>query len=136
MGKTYELLNIGDKDSFEKTLSESDVYLFSGITGDFNPAHINEKESMQTKFGGRIVHGMLTGSLISTVIGTKLPGTGTIYLKQDLEFVKAVRIGDTIRAEVEVVEKLEKGRVLLKTQCYNQHDELVVDGKALVLPPK
>lgn len=136
MGKTYETLNIGDKDSFEKTLSESDVYLFSGITGDFNPAHINEKESMQTKFGGRIVHGMLTGSLISTVIGTKLPGTGTIYLKQDLEFVKAVRIGDTIRAEVEVVEKLEKGRVLLKTQCYNQHDELVVDGKALVLPPK
>lgn len=136
MGKTYELLNIGDKDSFEKTLSESDVYLFSGITGDFNPAHINEKESMQTKFGGRIVHGMLTGSLISTVIGTKLPGTGTIYLQQDLQFVKAVRIGDTIRAEVEVVEKLEKGRVLLKTQCYNQHDELVVDGKALVLPPK
>ena len=136
MGKTYETLNIGDKDSFEKTLSESDVYLFSGITGDFNPAHINEKKSMQTKFGGRIVHGMLTGSLISTVIGTKLPGTGTIYLKQDLEFVKAVRIGDTIRAEVEVVEKLEKGRVLLKTQCYNQHDELVVDGKALVLPPK
>jgi len=136
MGKTYETLNIGDKDSFEKTLSESDVYLFSGITGDFNPAHINEKESMQTKFGGRIVHGMLTGSLISTVIGTKLPGTGTIYLQQDLQFVKAVRIGDTIRAEVEVVEKLEKGRVLLKTQCYNQHDELVVDGKALVLPPK
>jgi len=136
MGKTYETLNIGDKDSFEKTLSESDVYLFSGITGDFNPAHINEKESMRTKFGGRIVHGMLTGSLISTVIGTKLPGTGTIYLQQDLQFVKAVRIGDTIRAEVEVVEKLEKGRVLLKTQCYNQHDELVVDGKALVLPPK
>ena len=136
MGKTYELLNIGDTDSFEKTLSESDVYLFSGITGDFNPAHINEKESMQTKFGGRIVHGMLTGSLISTVIGTKLPGTGTIYLKQDLEFVKAVRIGDTIRAQVTVIEKLEKGRVMLQTRCYNQNDEIVVDGKALVLPPK
>lgn len=136
MGKTYDELNIGDSGSFEKTLCESDVYLFAGITGDFNPAHINEKESLRTKFGGRIVHGMLTGSLISTVIGTKMPGTGTIYLKQDLEFLKAVRLGDTVRAEVEVMEKLEKGRVKLRTRCYNQNDELVIDGDAIVLPPR
>lgn len=136
MGKTYNELKIGEIGSFEKTLVESDVYLFAGITGDFNPAHINEKESVKSKFGGRIVHGMLTGSLISTAIGTQMPGTGTLYLKQDLEFLNVVRIGDTIKAEVEVVEKLEKGRVVLRTRCYNQDDVMVVDGKAIVLPPR
>lgn len=75
-------------------------------------------------------------ALVYKVIGTKLPGTGTIYLKQDLEFLKAVRIGDTIKAEVQVIEKLEKGRVMLQTRCYNQNDEIVVDGKALVLTPR
>lgn len=136
MGKTYNELTIGEIGSFEKTLVESDVYLFAGITGDFNPAHINERESAKTKFGGRIVHGMLTGSLISTAIGTQMPGTGTLYLKQDLEFLNVVRIGDTIKAEVEVIEKLEKGRVVLRTRCYNQDDVMVVDGRAIVLPPR
>lgn len=98
--------------------------------------NINEKESIRSAFGGRIVHGMLTGSLISTVIGTKMPGTGTIYLEQNLKFIKAVKIGDTIKAEVEILEKLGKGRVRLRTRCFNQNDEMVIDGEAIVLIPK
>jgi 3-hydroxybutyryl-CoA dehydratase len=136
MGKTYSQLNVGDKGSFEKTISESDVYMFAGVTGDFNSAHINEEKAKTTKFGGRIAHGMLVGSLISTAIGMYLPGPGTIYMSQSLSFKAPVKIGDTIKAEVEVLEKLEKGRVRLKTVCYNQRNEVVIDGEALVLAPK
>lgn len=135
MGKTYSELNIGDSNVFSKTISESDIYQFAGITGDFNALHINEFKAKQTRFKGRIAHGMLIGSLISTDIGMNLPGPGTIYLSQALNFKLPVKIGDTIKANVTVMEKLEKNRVRLKTVCFNQNDEVVLDGEALVIAP-
>lgn len=136
MGKTFAQINVGDIASFEKTISESDVYMFAGITGDLNPAHTNHEAMKNTKFGGRIVHGMLLGGLISAVLGMQLPGPGTIYLSQQLNFKAPVKMGDTVKAVVEVVEKLEKGRVRIKTSCYNQDGVIVLDGEALVIAPK
>ena len=136
-GLTMNELNIGDKDSFEKTVSESDVYLYAGITGDLNPAHINEREAQTTMFKGRIAHGMLTAGFISAVLGTKLPGPGTIYLGQELRFTAPVRFGDTIKAEVEVIEKkVEKNIMKLSTTCTNQDGVVVLKGVATVMPPK
>lgn len=137
MLKTINELKIGEKEYFEKTISESDVYLFAGISGDMNPAHINEEYAKKTMFHGRIVHGMLSSSLISTVIGMKLPGPGTIYVSQELNFLAPVKINDTIRAQVEVIEIIkEKNRVRLKTRVINQNDNIVVDGVAVVMPPR
>ncbi|MFZ5968781.1 MAG: MaoC family dehydratase [Bacillota bacterium] len=136
MGLTYEQINVGDKASFEKTITETDVYLFAGITGDLNPAHINQRASENTMFKGRIAHGMLSAGLISAVLGMYLPGPGTIYLSQELKFTGPVYMGDTVRAEVEVVEKMEKGRIKLRTACYNQDEKMVLDGAAIVLAPK
>ena len=136
-GKTIEELKIGDKAQFAKTVSESDIYLYSGVTGDFNPAHLNEMYAKETHFKTRIAHGMLIGGFVSTVIGNQLPGPGTIYLRQELNFLAPVRIGDTITAEVEVKDILvEKKHVRLKTTCLNQYEEQVVDGEAIVSPPR
>lgn len=134
--KTYSQINVGDSAKFAKTIGESDVYMFAGIVGDFNPAHVNSVKSGKSKFGGRIAHGMLTASFISTVLGMHLPGPGTIYLAQNLNFVGAVYIGDTVIAKVTVIEKMEKGRVRLKTECYNSDGETVVIGEATVIAPK
>jgi 3-hydroxybutyryl-CoA dehydratase len=136
MGKTYSEINVGDTASFQKTISEADVYMFAGVTGDMNPAHINHEAMKDTKFGGRIVHGMLSAGLVSAVLGMQLPGPGTIYLSQQLIFKAPVKMGETIKAVAEVVEKLEKGRVRLKTTCYNQDGVEVLDGEALVIAPK
>jgi len=133
---TYDEIQVGDFASFEKTLSETDVYSFAGITGDFNPAHVNQRYAEQSKFGQRIAHGMLTGSLFSTVFGTSLPGLGTIYISQQLEFVAPVLIGDTVKATVTVEEKLEKGRVRFNCVATNQRDEVVVSGNAVLRPPR
>jgi 3-hydroxybutyryl-CoA dehydratase len=137
IGKTIDKLNIGDTAKFAKTVSESDIYLYAGITGDFNPAHINEDYAKNTFFKTRIAHGMLSAGFISTVIGNELPGTGSIYVKQDLRFLAPVRIGDTITARVEVIEIMDgKNRVRLKTVCVNQEGRQVLDGEAIVSPPK
>jgi len=136
-GKTIDELNVGDREEFTKTVSESDIYLYAGITGDLNPAHINEEYAKKTFFKARIAHGMLTAGFVSAVIGTKLPGPGTIYMRQELNFLAPVRIGDTITARVEVTEMIvEKNRIKLKTTCVNQDDTTVLDGEALVSPPK
>lgn len=136
-GKQIQDIKVGDKASFQKTITETDVYLYAGITGDINPAHINEESSKKTMFKGRIAHGMLTAGLISAVLGVHLPGPGTIYLSQELKFTAPVRFGDTIKAEVEVIEKIEeKNRVILNTICYNQNEEIVLKGTATVMPPK
>ncbi len=135
-GKTIKEIKIGDKASFQKTISESDVYLYAGITGDINPAHVNEVAAKNTIFEGRIAHGMLTAGLISAVLGVQLPGPGSIYLAQDLKFTAPVRIGDTILAEAEVVELIEeKNRIRLETICTNQEGVLVLKGTATVMPP-
>jgi Acyl dehydratase len=136
-GLTIKELNIGDKASFQKTITETDVYLYAGITGDLNPAHINQVEAEKTMFQGRIAHGMLTAGLVSAVLGMQLPGPGSIYLGQELKFVAPVRIGDTIKAEVEVIEKLEeKNRIKLSTVCTNQNGVEVLIGVASIMPPK
>lgn len=136
-GKKIGELKIGDMESFEKTISETDIYLFAGITGDLNPAHIDQVEAEKTVFKGRIAHGMLISSFISTVLGMYLPGPGTIYLSQELKFLAPVRVGDTIKAEAEVIEKIEeKNRIKLRTTCCNQDGKIVVEGIATVMPPK
>lgn len=127
---------IGDTASFSKTISESDIYQFAGITGDFNPMHVDEEYAKQSRFGRRIAHGMLTSSFICTVLGMKLPGVGTIHISQQLSFMKPVFIGDTVTVQLEVMEILEKGHLRIQSQIQNQHGEMVVDGYSIVKPPK
>jgi 3-hydroxybutyryl-CoA dehydratase len=137
VGKIIEKLKVGDTAEFGKTISESDIYLYAGITGDFNPVHVNKAYAEGTFFKTRIAHGMLSAGLISAVLANQLPGPGTIYLKQELRFLAPVRMGDTITARVEVIELIpDKNRVRLKTVCSNQEGIIVLDGEALVSVPK
>lgn len=137
IGKTIDELKVGDRAEFSKTVSESDVYLYAGVTGDFNPAHINEPYAEKTFFKTRIAHGMLAAGFISAILGTRLPGPGTIYIEQTLNFKAPVHIGDTITASVEVSEiATDKNRIRLKTACENQNGVIVLDGVAMVSPPK
>ncbi len=132
--KSFDQFKVGDQARFRKTIVESDVYLFAGITGDLNPVHVDAEFAGTTVFGRRVAHGMLTGGLISAVLGTRLPGPGTIYLSQTLKFLLPVYPGDTITAEVEVIEKIAgKNRLRLRTTCYNQKGEAVLDGEAVVV---
>lgn len=134
---TIKDMKLGDAASVTKTIAESDVYLFAGITGDLNPAHTNEVTASQTPFKGRIAHGILTAGLISTVLGMHLPGPGTIYLGQELKFTKPVHMGDTITATATVSDiMLEKNKVKLDTICTNQNGDVVIKGEAIVMPPK
>lgn len=136
-GKTINEIQLGDSAEFSKTISESDIYLFAGITGDLNPAHINEETAAKSRFGGRIAHGMLVSSFISTVLGMYLPGPGTIYLSQEVKFTAPVKIGDTITARAEVIElDTAKRKVTLHTTVTKQDGVVAVDGKAVVMPPK
>ncbi len=136
LGLSYDQLEIGMKASFTKTVTETDVYLFAGISGDFNPMHVNEEFAKLTPFGKRIAHGALPQCLIAPVLGTKLPGLGTIALEITTRFRSPTFFGDTITAEAEVVEKLEeKRRVRLKLLWTNQRGETVATGEALVIPP-
>ena len=137
IGKTIDELSVGQTARFSKTITESDIYLFAGITGDFNPAHVDEEFAGKTYFKTRIAHGMLTASFISTIIGTMLPGPGSIYISQEVNFLAPVKIGDTITAIAEVVEILtEKKRIRLKTYCTNQDGTVVLDGLAIASPPR
>ncbi|HEV2130087.1 MAG TPA: MaoC family dehydratase [Longimicrobiaceae bacterium] len=132
----FEELQVGQAAEFAKTVTEADVVLYAGITGDLNPAHINQVEAERSRFGGRIAHGMLSAGLISAVLGTRLPGPGTIYLEQTLRFTRPVRIGDTVTARVEVIELNERRRrVRLATRCTNQDGDVVLEGEALVMVP-
>ncbi len=135
-GKTIHEIQIGDSAAFSKTISESDVYLYAGITGDFNPAHVNQPYAEKTFFKARIAHGLLSAGFLSTVIATQLPGPGTIYVRQELNFTAPVYIGDTVTASATVLEvDRDKNRVTLETVCRNQHGKVVVEGQALVSPP-
>lgn len=137
IGKTIHELSIGEKASASKTISESDVYLYAGITGDFNPAHVNQAYAEATFFKSRIAHGLLSAGFISAVIANRLPGPGTIYIRQQVEFTAPVYFGDTITAEVEVLD-LDRAanRAVLKTLCTNQREQVVIRGEAVVSPPK
>ena len=127
---------LGKTAHFSKTLSETDLYLYAGITGDLNPVHVDEESAKKTKFKKRIAHGLLTASYICMPLGMYLPGPGTIQISQFLEFLKPVYIGDTITVNLEVTEILEKGRIKIRTLLKNQDGEIVLDGFAIVLPPK
>jgi len=133
---TYDELQVGDSASFTKTISEADIYLFAGMTGDMNPAHVDAVSAAEGMFKQRIAHGMLTASFISTVIAMKLPGPGTIYAGQDLQFRAPVFIGDTVTAIVECTEKLDERKwAKFKTTVTNQDGKAVVVGTATVIPP-
>lgn len=137
MGITIDKMFIGQQCTHTKTISETDVYLFAGITGDFNPIHVDAEYAKETRFGARIAHGVLTLGLISACIAMQIPGPGTIYLGQDLKFLAPVHIGDTITAICEVSElDTEKNIAVFKTYCVNQKGVRVLDGNAYVKPPK
>ena len=130
----FSELKVGMKDSVSKTITETDIILFAGITTDLNPAHINEEYAKTTIFKRRIAHGMLGAGLISAALVTKLPGEGSIYMGQELKFLAPVYAEDTITAIVEVIELIpEKNRVILKTICVNQNGAEVITGKATLM---
>ncbi|GAB4304706.1 MAG: hypothetical protein Kow0090_20320 [Myxococcota bacterium] len=136
LGYSYDELQIGMSASFSKTISESDVYLFAGISGDFNPMHVNEEFAKMTPFGSRIAHGALPQSLIAPVLGMKLPGLGTIALEATVRYKAPTYFGDTITAKATVAEKLEEKRwVRLDCEWTNQKGTVVAKGSVLVIPP-
>ncbi|MBM4319466.1 MAG: hypothetical protein FJ125_05775 [Deltaproteobacteria bacterium] len=136
LGYSYDELEVGMSASFAKTITETDVYLFAGISGDFNPVHVDEEFAKLTPFGKRIAHGALPQSLIAPVLGMKLPGLGTVALEVTARFRAPTFFGDTITATATVAEKLpEKRRVRLDCRWTNQRGEVVATGSALVIPP-
>jgi 3-hydroxybutyryl-CoA dehydratase len=134
-GYCIEDLRLGQSAVFAKTVTEADIVLFAGVTGDQNPVHLNEDFAAGTVFKGRVAHGMLSVGFISAAIGTRLPGPGCIYLSQTLRFRAPVRAGDTVTARVTVSEiMLERKRAVLQTVC-SVRDTVVIEGEATVLVP-
>ena len=132
----FEEIQVGDSGQVTKTVTETDVILYAGITGDNNPVHINEIEAKASRFGQRLVHGMLTAGFISAVLGTCLPGKGAIYMGQTLKFLRPVHIGDTVTAISEVIAKNEdKRQITMRTTVVNQDGKMVIDGEALAFLP-
>ena len=133
-GYHFEDLEVGMSAVFAKTITEADIVLFAGASGDNNAMHINEEFAQSTPFKGRIAHGMLSASVISAAIAGRLPGPGTVYLGQNLRFKAPVRPGETVHATITVKELFpEKRRVALATVC-TVGDKVVIDGDALVMP--
>lgn len=129
-------LKIGDTASRTKTFTDEDVRLFARVSGDDNSVHLDDAYAATTQFGRRIVHGMLTASLISAVLGCDFPGIGTIYLGQDIKFKAPVYIGDTITATVELIKYRDDKRIgTFRTTCVNQAGTLVIEGEAVVIAP-
>lgn len=134
-GFFLEDLSVGQTAVYARTVTDADIVLYAGVSGDTNPVHLNQEFASTTMFQGRIAHGMLTASLISTVLGTKLPGPGCIYLSQNLKFKAPVKPGDTVQARVTVTEIFaEKRRVAVKTVC-TVAGNVVIDGDALLMVP-
>ena len=137
LGYTYEELEIGMTAAFTKTITETDVYLFAGISGDFNPMHMNEEFAKKTPFGTRIAHGALPQCLCAPVLGMKLPGLGTVALEITTRFKAPTYFGDTITCTGEIIEKLEDRKwVRMSLTWTNQDEKLVAEGSALVMPPQ
>jgi 3-hydroxybutyryl-CoA dehydratase len=135
-GLHLEDLDLGMSATYAKTVSEADIVLFAGISGDNNPLHLDDDYARSTMFKSRIAHGMLTASFISTVVGTRLPGPGCVYVSQNLRFKAPVRIGDTVRAVVEVTAiDQDRARVTLSTRCL-VGDKVVIDGEAVLMVPR
>ena len=134
--RTFDELSVGDTAGIERTLSQQDIQLFAIQSGDVNPAHLDPQFAASTRFHGVVAHGMWGAALISAVLGTRLPGPGTIYLRQSLNFRAPVRIGDTLRVTVTVVAKdAENHHVRLDCRATRTDGTTVIDGEALVLAP-
>ena len=134
-GYKFEELSVGQSAVYARTVTEADILMFAGVSGDYNPVHINEELAASTMFGGRIAHGMLSAGFISAVLGTRLPGEGAIYLGQTLKFKAPVRIGDTVTATATVAAlDPAKKRVTLTTVC-KVKDTVVIEGEAVVIAP-
>ena len=132
-GHDIEDIQVGMRGTYAKTVTEADIILFAGVTGDNNPVHIDAEAAASTMFNERIAHGMLSAGFISAVLGTKLPGPGSTYMSQSLKFLAPVKIGDTVKTVCEVTVVVpEKKRVTLKTTCYVR-DKVVVDGDATMM---
>jgi 3-hydroxybutyryl-CoA dehydratase len=135
-GFYLEDLKVGMSAAYTKTVTDADLVLFAGVSGDINPMHVDQEYARKTMFQGRIAHGMLTASFISAVLGTKLPGPGCIYVSQNLKFKAPVRPGDTVRAKVTVKAiDLERGRVTVDTVC-SVADKPVIEGEAVLMVPR
>jgi acyl dehydratase len=134
--RTFDEIQVGDSASLTRTLTEKDIQIFAIMSGDINPAHVDVEYAQSEMFHKIIGHGMWGGALISTVLGTQLPGPGTIYLGQTIRFKKPVAIGDTLVVKVTATEKKpEKNRVTFACECRNQNDEVVMEGQAEVIAP-
>ncbi|WP_374244889.1 MaoC family dehydratase [Zoogloea sp.] len=134
-GYKFEELSVGQSAAYARTVTEADILMFAGVSGDDNPMHVNEELASATMFGGRIAHGMLSAAFISTVFGTRLPGPGTIYLSQNLKFKAPVKVGDTVVARCTVKELTpEKRKAKFDTVC-TVRGKVVVEGEAEVMVP-
>ena len=135
--RPYDEIAVGDKATFTKTITRAEVLAFAELSGDVNPVHVDPDFARQTAFGQQIAHGMLAASLISTVIGTQLPGVNSIYLGQELKFTAPVFFGDTLTAEAEVIEKRDdKPNLKLRTTVTKQDGTSVVEGVAVIKKPR
>lgn len=133
---TRPTLAVGDKGTFTKTISEKDVFQFADISGDYNPLHIDEEYAKKSRFGHRIAHGILMAGIISTVLGSDIPGVGTIFVELQIRFLKPVYLGDTVTATATVMEIINPRRVRLMVACLNDKGEDVALGNAVVVPPE
>lgn len=131
-----EKVVIGQQASCSKTFTETDIVLYAGLSGDFNPIHIDKEFAKNTRFKKRIAHGLLTSSLLSQLLGMYLPGKGSVYMNQTLKFTSPVFIGDTITA-TGLVKKIneQNNTVTIKTECHNQQEKLVLTGEAIMMIP-
>jgi len=134
-GYWFEELKPGMSASFAKTVTEADIQAFAGLSGDFNPVHVNEEFAVTTMFKGRVAHGMLSAAFISTVFGMKLPGPGCIYVSQALKFKAPVRIGDTVTARVEVIGTVPEKKFVTFTTTCSVSGKVVIDGEATLMVP-
>ncbi len=131
-----ESFTVGQTAEVSTVVTSREIELFAEATGDRNPVHLDEEAAAKTQFGGRIAHGMLTAGFVSAAIASKLPGPGSIYLAQSLRFTRPVRIGDTVKVKLEIIEvTTAKRRVRLATICTNQNGDTVMDGEATVMVP-
>lgn len=132
--KSYADIHVGDKAELVRTIEDKDIVIFAELTGDVNPIHLDDEFAKTTFFKSRIAHGMLTASYISTILGTQLPGTNTIYLSQNLKFKAPVKIGDEITVVAEVLEKRDDKKLIkLQTNVLNSAGKVVVEGEAMVM---
>jgi 3-hydroxybutyryl-CoA dehydratase len=134
-GYFFEDLHVGQTATLSKTITEEDLQMYSAVSLDTNPIHMDDNVARQSRFGGRVAHGMLSAGLISALLGTRLPGPGTIYLRQSLKFRAPVKIGHTVDAVVEITDlNLSRKSATLRTRCLVKED-VVIDGEAIVLVP-